>query len=65
MRGGEVATHGWLQSTDVQARERLTRCASAACSNFVFTNVDHDGMLDGANRDEVAWVGEGRRRTAA
>ena len=24
--------------------------------NFVFTNVDHDGMLDGANREEVAWV---------
>ena len=22
----------------------------------MFTNVDHDGMLDGANRDEVAWV---------
>ena len=33
--------------------------------NFVFTNVDRDGMLDGANREEVAWVaraaGEGER----
>ncbi len=24
--------------------------------HFVFTNIDHDGMLDGANREEVAWV---------
>ncbi|MEA3156560.1 MAG: phosphoribosyl isomerase, partial [Betaproteobacteria bacterium] len=26
--------------------------------NFVFTNIDHDGMLDGANRDEAIWVGK-------
>ncbi len=24
--------------------------------DFVFTNIDHDGMLDGANREEVVWV---------
>ena len=23
----------------------------------MFTNIDHDGMLDGANREEVAQVG--------
>jgi phosphoribosylformimino-5-aminoimidazole carboxamide ribotide isomerase len=24
--------------------------------DFVFTNIDHDGMLDGANREEAIWV---------
>lgn len=56
VRGGFVATHGWLQSTDMPAREAFEQLRERGVHNFVFTNVDHDGMLDGANRDEVAWV---------
>ncbi|HEV3033318.1 MAG TPA: 1-(5-phosphoribosyl)-5-[(5-phosphoribosylamino)methylideneamino]imidazole-4-carboxamide isomerase [Solirubrobacteraceae bacterium] len=56
VRGGCVATHGWLQSTDVPARDAFAALRERGVRNFVFTNIDHDGMLDGANRDEVAWV---------
>ena len=56
VRGGRVATHGWLQSTDIQARDALAGLRRNGARNFVFTNIDHDGMLDGANRDEVEWV---------
>ena len=56
VRGGDVVTHGWVQGTDVQARTAFQALRERGASNFVFTNVDHDGMLDGANRDEVAWV---------
>ncbi|MCW3018249.1 MAG: phosphoribosylformimino-5-aminoimidazole carboxamide ribotide isomerase [Solirubrobacterales bacterium] len=56
VRGGEVVTHGWLMGTDVQARVAFDALRKRGVRNFVFTNVDHDGMLDGANRDEVAWV---------
>ncbi len=56
VRGGEVVTHGWLQGTDVQARAAFDVLRERGVRNFVFTNVDHDGMLDGANREEVAWV---------
>jgi phosphoribosylformimino-5-aminoimidazole carboxamide ribotide isomerase len=56
VRGGHVATHGWQQSTDVQARDAFTELRKRGARHFVFTNIDHDGMLDGANRDEVAWV---------
>lgn len=56
VRGGCVATHGWLQSTDVPARDAFAALRQRGVRNFVFTNIDHDGMLDGANRDEVAWV---------
>ena len=56
VREGHVATHGWLQTTDVRARDAFARLREQGVSNFVFTNIDHDGMLDGANRDEVIWV---------
>jgi phosphoribosylformimino-5-aminoimidazole carboxamide ribotide isomerase len=56
VRGGYVATHGWLQSTDTLARDAFAELRARGVRNFVFTNIDHDGMLDGANRDEVAWV---------
>jgi phosphoribosylformimino-5-aminoimidazole carboxamide ribotide isomerase len=57
VRGGFVATHGWLQTTEVRARDAFARLRTQGVANFVFTNIDHDGMLDGANRDEAIWVG--------
>jgi phosphoribosylformimino-5-aminoimidazole carboxamide ribotide isomerase len=56
VRDGCVATHGWLQSTDMPARDAFAALRERGARHFVFTNIDHDGMLDGANRDEVAWV---------
>jgi phosphoribosylformimino-5-aminoimidazole carboxamide ribotide isomerase len=56
VRGGEVVTHGWLQGTDVQAHVAFDALRERGVRNFVFTSVDHDGMLDGPNRDEVASV---------
>ncbi|HYM54852.1 MAG TPA: 1-(5-phosphoribosyl)-5-[(5-phosphoribosylamino)methylideneamino]imidazole-4-carboxamide isomerase [Solirubrobacteraceae bacterium] len=56
VRSGYVATHGWVQSTNVQAREAFAELQQRGVRHFVFTNIDHDGMLDGANRDEVVWV---------
>jgi len=56
VRAGQVATHGWLKSTDTQARDAFAELRGRGARHFVFTNIDHDGMLDGANRDEVTWV---------
>jgi phosphoribosylformimino-5-aminoimidazole carboxamide ribotide isomerase len=56
VRGGCVATHGWEQTTDVRARDAFADLRERGVRHFVFTNIDHDGMLDGANREEVAWV---------
>jgi phosphoribosylformimino-5-aminoimidazole carboxamide ribotide isomerase len=56
VRGGQVATHGWLQSTGIQARDAFAELQRRGARHFVFTNVDHDGMLDGANREEVTAV---------
>jgi phosphoribosylformimino-5-aminoimidazole carboxamide ribotide isomerase len=56
VRGGHVATHGWLQTTEAKARDAFSSLHDLGVRNFVFTNIDHDGMLDGANREEAIWV---------
>jgi phosphoribosylformimino-5-aminoimidazole carboxamide ribotide isomerase len=56
VRGGMVATHGWLQTTQTRARDAFAGLRELGVRDFVFTNIDHDGMLDGANREEVIWV---------
>ena len=53
VRGGCVATHGWLQTTEVRASDAFERLRELGVRNFVFTNIDHDGMLDGPNREEA------------
>lgn len=58
-RGGFVATHGWLEATEVPAREAIERWSDGAdgVKRFVYTNIDHDGMLDGPDpEDAVAAV---------
>jgi phosphoribosylformimino-5-aminoimidazole carboxamide ribotide isomerase len=54
-RDGCVATHGWLQATTVPAREAIERwhAHGEGVRNFVFTNIEHDGMLDGIDRSEA------------
>jgi phosphoribosylformimino-5-aminoimidazole carboxamide ribotide isomerase len=56
VRGGHVATHGWLKTTEVRARDAFASLREQGVREFVFTNIDHDGMLDGANREEATWV---------
>ncbi len=54
-RDGYVATHGWAEATEVPAREAIERWHEGVggVKHFVFTNIDHDGMLDGPNHDEA------------
>ncbi len=54
-RGGYVATHGWVEATEVPAREAIERWHDGGhgVKHFVFTNIDHDGMLDGPSRDDA------------
>jgi phosphoribosylformimino-5-aminoimidazole carboxamide ribotide isomerase len=56
VRDGYVATHGWLQRTTTPARDAFAQLREQGARNFVFTNIDHDGMLDGPNREEVVSV---------
>jgi phosphoribosylformimino-5-aminoimidazole carboxamide ribotide isomerase len=56
VRDGHVATHGWLQTSSVPAREAFASLLERGARMFVFTNIAHDGMLDGPSAEEVEWV---------
>ncbi|HXD53311.1 MAG TPA: 1-(5-phosphoribosyl)-5-[(5-phosphoribosylamino)methylideneamino]imidazole-4-carboxamide isomerase [Solirubrobacteraceae bacterium] len=56
VRGGLVATHGWLQTSELPAREAIAALRARGAVRFIFTNIDHDGTLGGANREEVEAV---------
>lgn len=56
VRNGMVATHGWVQTSQMRARNAFESMRERGVRNFIFTNIDHDGMLDGANREEVVWA---------
>ncbi|HEX3910477.1 MAG TPA: 1-(5-phosphoribosyl)-5-[(5-phosphoribosylamino)methylideneamino]imidazole-4-carboxamide isomerase [Solirubrobacteraceae bacterium] len=64
-RDGYVATHGWLEATQLPAQEAIERWSEgeAGVRRFVFTNIDHDGMLEGPDLDSsrmaVQAAGEG------
>jgi phosphoribosylformimino-5-aminoimidazole carboxamide ribonucleotide (ProFAR) isomerase len=57
-RGGLVATHGWLSVTDVSVGEAIARLRDQGVRLFVYTNIDHDGMLDGPDLDDAAAAAE-------
>lgn len=53
-RDGLVATHGWLSTTDVPVAKAIARLREEGVRLFVYTNIDHDGMLDGPDLDDAA-----------
>ena len=64
VRAGNVATHGWLHASAVPAAEALCALREQGVETFAFTDIDHDGMLDGPDPGTIAAaaraVGEGR-----
>lgn len=57
-RGGHVSTAGWTKTTQMLAPDVIARLQDRGVRSFVFTDVDHDGMLDGPDLDAVRRVAE-------
>jgi phosphoribosylformimino-5-aminoimidazole carboxamide ribotide isomerase len=55
-RGGNVATAGWTQTTELPAEEAIRRLGDRGVRSFVYTSVDRDGGLAGPDLDEVRRV---------
>jgi len=60
-RGGQVATEGWTQTTRMSAADVIGRLQARGVHQFVFTDVDRDGMLDGIDIDAVRRVADAVR----
>ncbi|OYD08148.1 1-(5-phosphoribosyl)-5-[(5-phosphoribosylamino)methylideneamino]imidazole-4-carboxamide isomerase [Paludifilum halophilum] len=48
-REGRVATHGWLQTSEVLAEQLAREMAELGAETFIFTDISRDGTLTGPN----------------
>ena len=56
VRGGNVSVSGWTQTTQMPAEDVIDRLQRRGVKQFVYTNVDRDGMLEGPDLGEVRRV---------
>jgi len=52
-RGGHVTTSGWTETTQMPADVVIERLRARGVKQFVYSNVDRDGMLGGVDTEEV------------
>lgn len=52
-RNGRVATHGWLETTEVTAEELAREMVRHGAETFIFTDIARDGTLSGPNLEAV------------
>ncbi len=55
-RGGNVATSGWTETTQMPADDVIRRLRARGVKQFVYSNIERDGMLSGVDLDEVRRV---------
>ena len=53
VRGGHVSVSGWTKATQTLPVDVVERLQRRGVKQFVYTNVDRDGMLNGPDVDEV------------
>ncbi len=53
-RQGQVATEGWKTTTELPALELAKRCMNLPLAGLIYTDIDRDGMLSGANIEAYA-----------
>jgi phosphoribosylformimino-5-aminoimidazole carboxamide ribotide isomerase len=58
VRGGHVATKGWTETTQMPADAVIQRLGLRGVKQFVYSNVDRDGMLEGIDPEEVRRIAQ-------
>lgn len=53
-RGGRVAVEGWAETSEITAPELALRFEDAGVAAIIFTDIERDGMMEGANVDQTA-----------
>ena len=57
VRGGRVSVAGWTKATQMRPDDVIDRMQRRGVRQFVYTNVDRDGMLEGPDLEEVKRIG--------
>jgi phosphoribosylformimino-5-aminoimidazole carboxamide ribotide isomerase len=58
VRSGRVSTAGWTETGQLRALEAITALQERGVRNFVYTDVDRDGMLGGLDNADIAAVAD-------
>jgi phosphoribosylformimino-5-aminoimidazole carboxamide ribotide isomerase len=53
VRGGHVSVAGWTKATQMLPEDIITRLQRRGVKQFMYTNVDRDGTLEGPDLEEV------------
>jgi len=53
VRGGNVATSGWTETTALPATDAIVALQDRGVRAFIYTDADRDGLLDGPDLDDV------------
>ncbi|CAM3887321.1 1-(5-phosphoribosyl)-5-[(5-phosphoribosylamino)methylideneamino]imidazole-4-carboxamide isomerase [Alkalicoccus chagannorensis] len=61
-RDGFVATHGWLETSEVKAETLGRELAEAGAETFIMTDISRDGMMSGPNTEAIASLGQATNR---
>lgn len=57
VREGHVSVAGWTQSTQARPEDAIRRLQDRGVRQFLYTNVDRDGTMEGPDAGEVARIG--------
>ncbi|MFC3750331.1 1-(5-phosphoribosyl)-5-[(5-phosphoribosylamino)methylideneamino]imidazole-4-carboxamide isomerase [Paenibacillus sp. GCM10012306] len=52
-RNGFVATHGWLETSEVRAEDLAKELAAKGAETFIYTDISRDGMMQGPNVEGI------------
>lgn len=55
-RDGRLAAAGWIEQTEIPIESVIERLGARGVRRFVFSSIEHDGMLAGPDLDGIARV---------
>jgi phosphoribosylformimino-5-aminoimidazole carboxamide ribotide isomerase len=58
VRGGHVSVAGWTKATQALPEDIITRLQRRGVNQFMYTNVDRDGTLEGPDLEEVKRISD-------
>jgi phosphoribosylformimino-5-aminoimidazole carboxamide ribotide isomerase len=56
VRDGHLAASGWTEQTEIPVESVIDSLGRRGVRRFVYSSIEHDGMLNGPDLDEVARV---------
>jgi phosphoribosylformimino-5-aminoimidazole carboxamide ribotide isomerase len=61
VRGGRVSVAGWTKATQMVPEDLIARLQRRGVKQFMYTNADRDGTLEGPDLDEVRRISDAVR----